>query len=153
MHPLAETKSSSSKTYHSVVYITLSEFEARNKEVVNEFKKYVDLNGFPFKNKENYEVYKAGVALSLHADFDFLKNIEGIFKNANISEIDQDHLAYFVDKIRVYENKPQLYGTQFKRLPDNSIEFLPIEDEKNVDNRRAEIGLITLNQYKKFAES
>lgn len=132
--------------------ISRDEFLKRSLEITKKFKSYLNKNGFPFKNKEPYEVYKAAFILSLHANPEFLTEIEKIFNNAEEGAVDPEHRAYFIDKLRLYEGKQQLYGTQFKRLPDKSIEFLPIEEPKNVDVRRKEIGLSTLEEYKKMAE-
>ena len=43
-----------------------------------------------------------------------------------------------VYRIRVNEGRAQIYGTQFGR---------PLEDETNVDARRAEVGLERLADY------
>lgn len=50
-------------------------------------------------------------------------------------------VAMLEDRIRSNEGKGQLYGTQFDWDEDGLISPLPIEDEPNVDQRRAEIGL------------
>ena len=132
--------------------ISRDEFLKRSLQITENFKLYLNKNGFPFKNKEPYEVYKAAFVLSLHTNPEFLMVVETIFNNAEEGAVDPEHRAYFVDKLRLYEGKQQLYGTQFKRLPDKSIEFLPIEEPKNIDVRRKEIGLSTLEEYKKLAE-
>jgi hypothetical protein len=45
----------------------------------------------------------------------------------------------------VGDNKPQRYGTQL----DVGFKPMPIEDEKNVDKRRAAVGLSPLVEYLK----
>jgi hypothetical protein len=54
------------------------------------------------------------------------------------------HVAMLEDRIRCNEGKRQRYGTQFDWDEDGLISPLPIEDEPNVDKRRAEIGLASL---------
>ena len=54
------------------------------------------------------------------------------------------HLAMLEDRIRVNEGKGQRYGTQFDWGEDGLISPRPIEDETNVDKRRAEVGLTPL---------
>jgi hypothetical protein len=51
------------------------------------------------------------------------------------------HAAYLEDRIRMYEGRPQLYGTQF--WPDASGENHPydIAEPEGLDRRRAEVGL------------
>jgi hypothetical protein len=49
--------------------------------------------------------------------------------------------AYLNDRIRTLEGRGQLYGTQFDWDEAGEMSPQPIEDEANVDARRAEIGL------------
>ncbi len=57
-------------------------------------------------------------------------------------------LAYLVDRVRVAKGQPQVYGTQLGAGPDGELTpQTPIEDEANVDARRAEAGLGTLEEY------
>ena len=132
--------------------INKDEFLKRSLKVIEEFKLYINKNGFPFKNKESYDIYKAAFILSLHVDPEFLIEIGKIFNNAEVGAVDPEHKAYFIDKLRLNDGLPQLYGTQFKRLSKGSIEFLPIEKPEDVNVRRKEIGLSTLEEYKKLAE-
>ena len=57
-------------------------------------------------------------------------------------------LAYLVDRVRVAEGLPQIYGTQWTPDADGVWQpWTPIEDEANVDTLRAEVGLGTLADY------
>ena len=59
-------------------------------------------------------------------------------------------LAYLQDRVLMRENKKQIYGSQL--VPDNDTggwKFYPIEDEKNVNIRRAKIGLEPMEEYAK----
>jgi hypothetical protein len=57
-------------------------------------------------------------------------------------------LAYLIDRVRVAKNLPQVYGTQIGPGPDGDVApRTPIEDPDNVDARRAEAGLGTLEEY------
>ena len=49
--------------------------------------------------------------------------------------------AYLSDRIRTFEGRPQLYGTQFDWDEQGEMSPLPIEDPAGVDARRARIGL------------
>jgi hypothetical protein len=65
-------------------------------------------------------------------------------------ELSLRNLATIIDKDLVYDGKKQLYGTQLRgsaRVTTDS-EFQPIEDEAHVDQRRAEMGMSTLAEYK-----
>jgi hypothetical protein len=50
------------------------------------------------------------------------------------------------DRIRVFEGRPQRYGTQFDWDDAGRLTPLPIEDEAEVDARRARMGLDPLSE-------
>jgi hypothetical protein len=62
-------------------------------------------------------------------------------------ELRKADFALFDDRIRIREGRPQLYGSQ---VANNRMSFQPIEDEVNVDKRRAAMGLQPLAQYAKL---
>ncbi|MEK6300047.1 MAG: DUF6624 domain-containing protein [Acidobacteriota bacterium] len=49
--------------------------------------------------------------------------------------------AYLEDRIRMFEDRPQLYGTQYDWDENGEMEPWPIEDEEHIDDRRLAIGL------------
>src|SRR6185295_5866695 len=49
--------------------------------------------------------------------------------------------AFFEDRIRMFENRLQLYGTQYDWDENGEMKPWPIEDEEHVDDRRRAIGL------------
>ena len=49
--------------------------------------------------------------------------------------------AMLEDRIRVFEGRPQRYGTQFDWDESGQLNPLPVEDEANVDERRRSVGL------------
>ncbi len=53
------------------------------------------------------------------------------------------HLAYLKDRVYMHAGKKQIYGTQVKE----DLTLYPIEDEEHVNERRAAIGLSTLEEY------
>ena len=64
-------------------------------------------------------------------------------KNANPS-----NYAYLIDRVNVNTNKPQIYGTQMKLNHDQtSYEPKPVIDPENLNKRRAEVGLGTIEEY------
>jgi hypothetical protein len=63
-----------------------------------------------------------------------------------------NYYALLVDRVRVGDGKPQIYGTQARPLEDwkgHDPVLFPIEDAVHVDRRRAEVGLMPLNDYLK----
>ena len=57
--------------------------------------------------------------------------------------------AKIQDRILVNTGESQLYGMQFRYNNKRELEPFSIQDPKNVDNRRKEIGLEPLKEYLK----
>ncbi len=66
-------------------------------------------------------------------------------------EVEKRNFAYLTDRVLVADGKKQLYGTQFHTV-NGKLEPQPIEDEAKVDERRKEVGLGTLAEYRKQME-
>nr|GEU28629.1 hypothetical protein [Tanacetum cinerariifolium] len=60
---------------------------------------------------------------------------------ANRHEIKLANLATSLDRVRVNEKRPQIYGTQYHTRKDGKIQFYRIEDIANIDRRRLEMGM------------
>ncbi len=115
-------------------------------------KRIVDEHGWPGKRLVGEDGAHDAWLLVQHADGDraFQKRclvlIERAANHGDASKID---LAYLTDRIRVAENKAQVYGTQFRQTPTGGMVVHVIEDEANVDARRKSVGLPPLAEYKK----
>lgn len=114
-------------------------------------KEIVEKHGWPGHSLVGKDAAHAAWLLVQHADRDrefqkrCLKLLEAAVKEKEAAAID---LAYLTDRVRVGENKPQVYGTQFRSV-DNKMEPYPIEDAANVDKRRKEVGMSSLAEYRK----
>ena len=62
-------------------------------------------------------------------------------------EVENTHLASLTDRVLLYEGKKQLYGMMLTRNEKGEKVPQPIEDEANVDKRRAKLGLQPLDEY------
>jgi hypothetical protein len=62
-------------------------------------------------------------------------------------EVVPTHRAELTDRVLLNEGKEQLYGTMLVRIANGTLVPKPIEDEPNVDKRRAELGLLPLAEY------
>jgi len=92
--------------------------------------------------------------LAQHADPAFQKKVLPLVQTAYRRGIlTGQNYALFTDRVLVESGKPQIYGTAAKPMDQwNGKEpvFQPIEDEANVDKRRAAVGLIPLSEYREF---
>jgi hypothetical protein len=116
----------------------------RMKAIVNQY-------GWPGPDLVGQDGSSAAILLVQHASLDFQKRmlplVEKAYRSGDLSG--QDY-ALLLDKVRVGEGKPQVYGTQVKEWNGQEPVLRPIEDEANVDKRRAEVGLSTLAEYREL---
>src|SRR5437588_687342 len=106
--------------------------------------------------KRNYIIILCSVVFLLvqHADLAFQKEmlplVEKAYRSGGLSG---QSYALLLDRVLVGEGKPQVYGTQAKRFEEwkeQEPTLAPIEDEANVDKRRAEVGLPPLSEYREL---
>ncbi len=100
--------------------------------------------GYPTQDLIGPEAMRAFWLLVQHQDFDLILQ-EACLTNCDFEPKEK---AYLTDRIRVNNEQPQLYGTQFTRK-DGKLVPRPIEDEARVDDRRREVGLDSLENYSK----
>ena len=110
--------------------------------------------GWPGPELVGQDGTDAAFLLAQHADLAFQKEmlplVEKSYKSGQLSG---QSYALLLDRVLVGEGKPQVYGTQAKRIAEwkgKEPVLEPIEDEKNVDKRRAEVGLFPLSEYREL---
>ena len=108
-------------------------------------------HGWPGWSMVGEEGSLAAWVIIQHADLQLdlqelgLRYLQGAVDAGDASAGD---LAYLIDRVRVAKGQPQVYGTQLTGDPDGELmPRTPIEDEANVDARRAAAGLGTLEEY------
>jgi len=114
----------------------------------------VERKGWPGQSMVGFDGSDAAWLLAQHADPDraFQKQALKLLEDAvKRKDARPTHLAYLTDRVLSGEGKKQVYGTQFT-MKDGKLEPKPIEDEANVDKRRAEVGLPPLAEYRKQME-
>ena len=107
-------------------------------------------NGWPTISMVGTEGALAAFLLAQHADADptFQRDCLQRMQAAPEGEVSKNDVAYLTDRVLVNEGKKQLYGTQF-HIVDGKLAPRPIEDDQNLDKRRAEAGMITMDAYRK----
>lgn len=79
-----------------------------------------------------------------------LKYVSLLQKSVEEGESRPGSLALMQDRILMRQGKKQIYGSQVIFNKKREQEFYPIEDEKNVNIRRAKIGMQSLEEYAKL---
>ena len=132
--------------------ISRLELEKISKKHCLLLKELISAHGFPFKDTTSEKAYLSAFLITQHSnDMELMENVVDIFSTAKGFQINKAHTAYLVDRIRLNKGLLQLYGTQFIRQKNGTLEFHTIEDEENVDKRRKEMGMSSLEEYRKLA--
>lgn len=86
------------------------------------------------------------IALHSIAEPSFMRQCrDAIARASDNDEVPRWQFAIIDDRIRVYEGRPQRYGTQLKLGP-KGLEPHPIENESRVNSMRMQAGLPALSQ-------
>ena len=116
----------------------------RVEEIIKEY-------GWPGKSLVGPNASLAAFLVIQHADYEYQKKYFPLMNEAmKKGEIEPRHLALLEDRILMREGKKQIYGSQLKRdEATGKYELWPIEDEENLDKRRASVGLEPIAEYLK----
>ena len=107
----------------------------------------IDRVGWPGRAMVGKRAAGAAWVIIQHADLATQeKLIDLMQRSAEAGELDPSLIALTVDRIRVGQHKPQLYGSQFHEVGGKLVPE-PIDDPDHVDERRAQVGLQPLAEY------
>ena len=108
----------------------------------------VEKQGWPTITHVGEDGAHAAWLLVQHADADpkFQRQCLDLMTKLPKDQVKGKDLAYLTDRVLLAEGKKQIYGTQFN-LVDGKWIPRSLEDEANVDKRRAELGLPPLAEY------
>jgi hypothetical protein len=86
-----------------------------------------------------------------HADLKVQeKYLPGMREAVKKGKAQPENLALLEDRVAIGEGKKQIYGSQIHRdMATGKYDISPIEDESNVNKRRAAVGLPPLEEYVK----
>ena len=115
---------------------------ARLKEIVKTY-------GWPGRSLVGTEAAGAAWLLTSHSvtDVPFQRQALELMKKMGPCEVEPTYLAYLTDRVLLAEGKKQLYGSYPTRGPNGELIPQPIEDERNLDRRRAALGLQPFAEY------
>lgn len=109
----------------------------------------IEQHGWPGESLVGEDGARAAWLIAQHAigNPPFMRRCLSLLKQAaSENEVLQWQMAMLEDRIRMYEGRPQVYGTQF--LPDKDGGLVPyrIENAESVNDRRRAVGLNTLEE-------
>ena len=116
---------------------------ARLKEIIDDY-------GWPGRSLVGERASRSAWLLAQHADLDpkFQERALELMEAMEPGEVDPRDIDFLKDRVLVAEGEEQIYGTQFECRDGEVAPRTPIVDEKDVDERRAEVGLEPLDEYK-----
>lgn len=112
-------------------------------------KTIIDQHGWPSKPRVGSEAAEAAFLIVQHALHD------PVFQKEYLAFLEEEYqggrgpgeaVALLADRTRQHEGKLQLYGTQLS-MKGGKWTLDPIEDEAQVDERRAALGMMPLAEY------
>ena len=133
--------------------IVASELVHVSKKNVETVKYIISQIGFPTIASTSKKAYEAAVLVVLHSeDIQLLTQSIKDLQNLDPTSIDRRDIAYMIDKSKIIQNLPQMYGTQYKIGKDNTITYIDIEKPDELEKRRAELGMESFDDYRKKVE-
>lgn len=123
--------------------------DLRNRE---ELAKIIKQYGWPGISMVGEEANRAAFLVVQHGDLAYQKRYFDLIKEAaHRNEARASDFAMLQDSILTKEGKKQIYGTALHTNERTGVlELFPIEDEANVDARRASVGLPPMTEYLKM---
>jgi hypothetical protein len=110
--------------------------------------------GWPGPGLVGWDGSEAAFLLVQHADHLTQKELLPLMrKEYRAGNLSGPNYALFIDRVLVEDGRPQRYGSRarpFDQWEAGEPVLYPIEDEANVDIRRAEVGLPPLAEYREF---
>lgn len=104
--------------------------------------------GFPTSRAVGRDGVEAFLLILQHSPDEALrrKSLKFVTKAYKRKEITPMEYAGYVDRVRVRQNKPQLYGSNFE-MKEGKLVMSEVRDRKNLNQRRQKLGLPTIEEY------
>lgn len=112
----------------------------------------VDRHGWPTRSKVGDDGSQAAWLLVQHADADhpFQHRCLDLMEAAGRDEVSGESIALLTDRVRLAEHRKQLYGSQVQGDCTTGYQPFPVEDEADLDARRARLDLPPMAVYLQF---
>lgn len=118
----------------------------RHAEILNEI---IEKHGFPTIEKFGKEANEAAWLVIQHSISkpEFMKKCAVLLEKAVAeNQAEAKQLAYLTDRIAVFEDRPQLYGTQFDWDENGEMSPKLFDNIEKVNERRKSVGLNSLQE-------
>jgi hypothetical protein len=119
---------------------------------IKRLEEIIHQHGWPGKSLVGEDASTSAFLIIQHAELKVQQKYLPMLKRAaSEGEAKPDEVAMLEDRVLMREGKKQMYGTQLRAGPETGgkLALYPIEDEPNVDKRRASVGLGPIAEYVK----
>jgi hypothetical protein len=115
-------------------------------------KRIVKRYNWPRAELVGWDGTEAAFLVVQHSPHSFQKELLPLMqKEFRTGHLSGPNFALFLDRVLAEDGRPQVYGSRAKGFNRDGEPILyPIEDEANVDKRRAEVGLSSLAEYREM---
>ena len=129
---------------------TVAQIQAVDARHTSRMKAIVAKHGWPDRSLVGDDGSHAAWLLVQHADSAFMAQCLPLMERAVAAgqAFGKDYV-YLLDRVRMQQGKPQIYGTQFTFAADGQLVLHPIENAEHVDERRRAIGLPPMAEQEK----
>lgn len=127
-----------------------SELDAKN---LKRLEQIIAQIGWPGKTLVGEKACVAAFLIVQHSELPTQEKYLPVLKEAaSKGEVRPADAAMLEDRVLMRQGKKQIYGTQLQSNQESGLKLflVPIEDEANVDERRAKVGLGPLKDYLKI---
>lgn len=113
----------------------------------------VDRYGWPTRAAVGPQAANAAFLILQHSpEHEFQKSMVPLLEDlAQEGTMPPSEVATLVDRVLVHEGKQQRYGTQFS-VEDGELVMHPVEAEEGLDERRRQMQLPPIEEYKRLLE-
>ena len=109
-------------------------------------KKVVVEHGWPSIPEFGYKASNAAWVIVQHSsDTTFMEHCLSLMKAHEVGNVTLANIAYLEDRINMYNNRPQKYGTQWKKL-DGELVLYKLQNRNKVEKYRKEMDLNSLDE-------
>jgi len=129
---------------------SVAEMQAVDARHTSRMRAIVAKHGWPSRSLVGDDGSHAAWLLVQHADSAFMAQCLPLMERAVAAgQASGKDYVYLLDRVRMQQGKPQVYGTQFTLAADGQLVLHPIEDAEHVDERRRAIGLPPMAEQEK----
>ncbi|KAA3436176.1 DUF6624 domain-containing protein [Rufibacter hautae] len=131
---------------------TWDKIEAQDKVNQQQLIEIIEKHGWPGKSLVGQQASQAAFLVIQHSDRELMEKYLPLLREAAAKgEASKSSLALMEDRVRMNRGLPQLYGSQLQMNPETKkYELYKVEDEANLDKRRADMGLGPISEYMKL---